>query len=56
MGEHEVIFAGNDEIITIGHSAMSRDIFAVGAVRAATFIVDKPAGIYNMRDLIEAQA
>ncbi len=56
VGEHEVIFAGNDEIITIGHSAMSRDIFAVGAVRAATFIVDKPAGIYNMRNLIEAQA
>lgn len=52
VGEHDVIFAGNNEIITISHSAMSREIFAAGAVRAAAFIVGKPTGMYNMSDVI----
>ena len=52
VGEHEVIFAGNNEMITISHSAMSREIFAAGAVRAAAFIVGKPAGTYSMSDVI----
>ena len=52
VGEHEVIFAGNNEVITISHTAMSREIFAAGAVRAATFLVGKPAGMYNMSDVI----
>ena len=54
VGEHEVIFAGNNELITISHSAMSREIFAAGAIRAATFIVGKSAGFYNMSDVIKA--
>ncbi len=54
VGEHTVLFAGQDEVIEIKHSAGSRDIFAVGAVRAALFLLDKPAGLYNMRDLVSA--
>ncbi len=52
VGEHEVIFAGNDEIITISHSARSKALFATGAVNAAKFLAGKPAGIYSMKDLI----
>lgn len=52
VGEHSVIFAGNDEIIEINHSAMSKDIFGTGALRAAKFIYNKSPGLYNMNDLI----
>lgn len=52
VGEHSVIFAGNDEIIEINHSAMSKDIFGTGALRAAKFICGKKPGMYNMNDLI----
>lgn len=52
VGEHEVIFAGNNEVITISHSAMSRDIFAAGALKAASFLSQKPAGLYNMSNVI----
>lgn len=52
-GEHEVIFAGKDEVITIGHVANSKKIFAQGALRAAMFIKNKPAGLYDMNDLIK---
>lgn len=52
VGEHEVIFAGNNEVITISHSAMSRDIFAAGALRAASFLCGRPAGLYNMSNVI----
>jgi 4-hydroxy-tetrahydrodipicolinate reductase len=52
VGEHSVIFAGNDEIIEVNHYAMSRDIFGIGAIRAAGFIFGKEAGIYSMKDLI----
>ena len=55
VGEHEVIFAGNNEVITISHSAMSREIFAAGAVRAAVFMTGKSAGIYNMSNVINAK-
>ncbi|HHW49526.1 MAG TPA: 4-hydroxy-tetrahydrodipicolinate reductase [Clostridiaceae bacterium] len=54
VGEHTVIFAGNDEIIEIKHTAMSREIFASGALRAAKFLYDKKPGLYNMTDLIES--
>ena len=54
-GDHEVIFAGNKEIITISHHAESRDIFANGALKAAYFIKDKPAGFYTMKDVINNQ-
>ena len=52
VGEHEVSFCGEDEIITISHSARSKRVFAVGAIRAAKFLKGKPAGIYAMKDLL----
>lgn len=53
VGEHEIIFAGHDEVITLSHSAQSREVFAVGAVNAAVFLSGKPAGMYAMSDLIK---
>ena len=53
VGEHTVIFAGNDEVIEIKHQATSKNVFAVGAVRAAIFMKDKPAGLYTMTDLVK---
>ena len=52
VGEHQVSFYGNDEVITVTHEANSRQIFAVGAVRAAKFLAGKPAGLYAMKDII----
>lgn len=52
VGEHDVIFAGTDEVITISHQAASRAVFAKGAVAAAGFICGKPAGKYSMDDVI----
>ncbi len=52
VGEHEVTFAGEDEIITISHSARSKRVFAVGAIRAAKFLKGKAAGMYEMKDLL----
>ena len=53
VGEHEIIFAGRDEIIPLSHSARSKEIFAVGAVNAAKYMVGKGAGLYTMKDLIK---
>ena len=53
VGEHSVIFAGTDEIIELKHTATSKEIFAVGAVKAAAFVADKAPGFYNMSNLIE---
>ena len=52
VGEHDVIFAGTDEVIEIKHSAASKEVFAAGAVKAAIFMNGKPAGMYSMTDLI----
>lgn len=52
VGEHDVIFAGEDEIIELNHKAMSKRIFAVGAVNAARFLKGKPVGLYNMGDMM----
>ena len=52
VGEHEVMFAGEDEIITISHSARSKRVFAVGAIRAAKFLPKKGAGMYEMKHLL----
>ncbi len=52
VGEHEVMFAGEDEAITISHSAASKRVFAAGAIRAAKFLNGKPAGMYAMKDLL----
>ena len=53
VGEHDVIFAGNDEIIEINHKAMSKEIFAVGSIKAAQFIKGKTAGMYSMKDVVK---
>ncbi|NLA76873.1 MAG: 4-hydroxy-tetrahydrodipicolinate reductase [Clostridiales bacterium] len=53
-GEHEVVFAGHDEIVKISHSARSKEIFAEGAVNAAKFICGKAPAIYNMKDLVKS--
>jgi len=53
VGEHEVIFAGKDEVITLSHSAASKEVFAVGALRAAKFIASKPAGMYDMNKMLK---
>ncbi len=52
VGEHDVIFAGPDEVITLSHSAYSRDVFANGAISAALFLQGKQPGLYSMRDVI----
>ncbi len=52
VGEHEIIFAGTDEVIEIKHTAYSKAIFAKGAVQAAKYLVGKPAGKYTMSDLM----
>ncbi|MBQ8375003.1 MAG: 4-hydroxy-tetrahydrodipicolinate reductase [Clostridia bacterium] len=52
VGEHEVMFAGEDEVITITHSAASKRVFASGAIRAAKFLIGKPAGRYEMKDIL----
>lgn len=53
VGEHTVMFAGRDEIISLSHSARSKEVFAVGSVNAAIFIAGKSAGLYNMSDLVD---
>lgn len=53
VGEHEVIFAGTDEVIEIKHTAYSKAIFAKGAVQAAKFLPGKAAGMYKMSDLMD---
>lgn len=52
VGDHEVIFAGLEEIIEIQHKASSRGVFAKGALRAAEFLVSQGPGLYNMNDLL----
>lgn len=51
VGDHDVIYAGPDEVITLSHSAASREVFAQGAVKAAMFMAGKPMGFYCMDDL-----
>lgn len=52
VGEHEVMFCGEDEIVTLSHSARSKKVFAAGAIKAAKWLAGKPAGLYNMGDLL----
>ncbi len=52
-GEHTIIFAGPDEVIEITHTALSKNIFAAGALGAATYIVNQEKGLYSMKDLME---
>ena len=53
VGEHDIIFAGEDELITLSHSAYSRKIFAKGALSAAKYLLGKQNGLYTMTDVIE---
>jgi len=52
VGEHSVYFAGEQEVVTLSHSAGSRSVFAAGALTAAAFLQGKPAGLYSMEDII----
>ncbi len=54
VGEHSVYFAGEQEVVTLSHSAGSRSVFAAGALTAARFLQGKPAGMYSMEDVIGA--
>ena len=55
VGEHEVIFAGHDEVVTITHQAQSKEVFAVGAVNAAVFLASQKAGMYDMGNLLSSK-
>ena len=52
VGEHSVIFAGTNEVLTLSHSAGSREVFASGAIKAAEFLVGQKPGLYNMDHMI----
>lgn len=54
VGEHDILFCGRDEVITLSHHAASKELFAVGAINAALFLCGKLAGMYNMRDFVSA--
>ncbi len=53
VGEHEIVFAGTDEVIEIKHTAYSKAIFGKGAISAARFLAGKAPGMYSMKDVIE---
>lgn len=55
VGEHEVFFCGQDEVIEFKHTAYSKAVFAKGAVEAAKFLAGKPSGHYDMADVIAAK-
>ena len=52
VGEHDVIFAGHDEVTTLSHSAASKSVFAEGSINAAVYLSDKSAGLYDMSSLV----
>lgn len=52
VGEHEILFAGRDEVITLSHSAMSKEIFATGGINAALFLAGQKPGLYSMADMV----
>lgn len=53
VGDHDVIFAGKDEVITFNHTAYSKAIFAKGALEAAKFLAGKEPGLYDMSDVVQ---
>lgn len=53
VGDHTVVFCGNSERIEIKHQAHSRDLFALGALKAARWVAGKPAGLYSMQDVLK---
>ena len=56
FGDHEIVFCGNSERIQIKHQAHSRDLFAVGALKAVKWIFGKPAGLYSMQDVLKSSS
>lgn len=56
VGEHSVIFAGNDEVIEVEHTAYSKQIFAVGAIRAAEYMAHRSPGLYNMKNVMDQRS
>lgn len=54
VGEHSVLFCGNDEIIELKHTALSKKIFAEGALQGAKFIIGKEPGLYSMKDIFNS--
>ena len=54
VGQHDVLFAGMDECITLSHTATSKSVFATGAINAAQFLIGKPVGFYTMKELVAA--
>ena len=52
VGEHEVLYCGEDEVLSLKHTAQSKKIFAVGAIKAAEWIIDKDYGLYDMEDVL----
>lgn len=52
VGDHDVIFAGTDEVVTLSHTAYSRNVFAQGAIAAARFLAGRAPGMYSMSDVI----
>lgn len=52
VGEHEVMYCGEDEVIALSHKAQSKKIFAVGAIKAAHFLVNQEIGLYDMEDVL----
>jgi len=56
VGEHEILFAGKDEVVEFRHAAYSRQIFAVGALQAVRFLLGKPPGLYGMKEMITANS
>lgn len=55
VGDHDVIFAGTDEVITLSHRAYSRTVFGKGAIQAAKYLAGKSAGLYDMSDVIDGE-
>lgn len=55
VGEHEIIFAGHDEVLALSHTAMSKEVFATGSINAAMFICGKESGLYDMSDLVAGE-
>jgi 4-hydroxy-tetrahydrodipicolinate reductase len=55
VGEHEVIFAGHDEVVTLTHQAQSKEVFAAGAVNAAVFLASQQPGMYDMSKLLSSK-
>lgn len=53
VGDHDIIFAGHDEVITLSHSAQSKEVFAAGSVKAAKFMMGKQNGLYDMNDVLK---